>query len=479
MFANCQKGGTNLAAPDVCKTPVGSSVVPIPYPNTALGATANPSTVAKKVLISGAPAHNLQTVIPMSNGDNAGVVGGVKSGQVMGQSRHTKGADSVLIAGSPATKLTDMTGQNGSSSNITGATIAPAQTTVMIMKGDSSSKKDNETSTKEEYSICIELSDPDEDPFIHHRLPVGTKIEYHLDFTGMDQGNEDVIPSSGTFTFNKSKHSITVSKADWEKLKSIIIWGKEYGGAAFIHPDGDVALGRLQISRDSAQVIESDGSEGKFELAFKGSAIMSVVDFIVSEANKNRRDPELAKIKKMLTKADSAQDEDDREDLMDDADYDFGHKVHKNEGGMGFLQDVYFLGGGEWDYKPVIRDVWGAKERLGNSKYVYFYDMWANFHYGFMGRLAGFDKSHLIDEANKVQKWDNGAYDPVDDVLTQIGYDMKSFTREALLAEIQANRDDFKLSSRDLYGSNQDAAKKYVAREFGKRSIPLPKEEYW
>lgn len=123
MFANCQKGGQNFAFPDVCKTPVGPSVVPIPYPNMALGATANPGTAVMKVLISGAPAHNLGTVIPMSNGDNAGVIGGVKSGGMMGPRRNVKGCNTVLIGGKPATRMTDPTGQNGSNSNMMGVSL--------------------------------------------------------------------------------------------------------------------------------------------------------------------------------------------------------------------------------------------------------------------------------------------------------------------------------------------------------------------
>lgn len=134
MFANCQMGGNNFAFPDVCKTPMGSAVVPIPYPNIAMGMTANPSTAATKVLISGAPGHNLQTVVPISNGDNPGVIGGIISGCNMNQRKHTMGASTIMIGGKPATKLTSPTGQNGSNANAYGMTVSPAQTTVMIMK---------------------------------------------------------------------------------------------------------------------------------------------------------------------------------------------------------------------------------------------------------------------------------------------------------------------------------------------------------
>ena len=138
MFANCQMGGTNMAAPDVCLTPVptpaGPVPTPIPYPNIAMGPTALPPTAALNVLVSGMPAHNMMTTIPMSNGDNAGVNMGVMSGMVMGPSRHMMGAFTTLIGGSPATKMTSMSGQNGMSLNVPGMTIAPAQVKVLIMK---------------------------------------------------------------------------------------------------------------------------------------------------------------------------------------------------------------------------------------------------------------------------------------------------------------------------------------------------------
>lgn len=134
MFANCQMGGNNMGMPDVCKTPAGPAIVPIPYPNISMGATANPSTGAMKVLISGGPGHVVGTEIPMSNGDQAGVAGGVVSGGIMGPTKFLMGSTATFFGGKPAARLTSMTGQNGSSMNIPGTTIAPAQTKVLLLK---------------------------------------------------------------------------------------------------------------------------------------------------------------------------------------------------------------------------------------------------------------------------------------------------------------------------------------------------------
>src|SRR3954469_25976878 len=104
MFANTQMAGQDMGVPDVCLPPSPAGPIPIPYPNIAMGPTAIPSQV--KVLILAAPAHNMSTSIPMTNGDNAGVNMGVASGTVMGPSRHLTAAFTVFFGGAPATRLT-------------------------------------------------------------------------------------------------------------------------------------------------------------------------------------------------------------------------------------------------------------------------------------------------------------------------------------------------------------------------------------
>ena len=134
MFANTQMGGMDIAFPDVCKTatPPFGQPVPIPYPNMSMQMTSVPP--CPNVLIGGMPAHNMLTMGTISNGDNAGVMGGVASQMVMGPDRKMTGAFTVLIGGMPATKMTSLTGQNGLSLNIPGASLVPSQFKVMIMK---------------------------------------------------------------------------------------------------------------------------------------------------------------------------------------------------------------------------------------------------------------------------------------------------------------------------------------------------------
>ena len=133
MFANCQLGGMNLGFPDVCNTPSPVGPIPIPYPNMAMGMTANPATACKEIYLSCMPAHNLMTMGTISQGDNAGVGMGVASGMVMGPCRHMMGSFRVIYEGAPVTKMTSLTGQNGISMNAPGLTLVPSQFRVIIM----------------------------------------------------------------------------------------------------------------------------------------------------------------------------------------------------------------------------------------------------------------------------------------------------------------------------------------------------------
>ncbi|MBR0654355.1 DUF4150 domain-containing protein [Plastoroseomonas arctica] len=128
MFANTQMMGLDLAFPDVCMTPAVPPV-PIPYPNIALGPTAIPSQVT--TLIMAMPVHNMATVTPLSNGDNAGVLTGVASGMVMGPSRHLLGSFTTIIGGMPCTRLTSITLQN--STNMVGCRLVPSQVTMLVL----------------------------------------------------------------------------------------------------------------------------------------------------------------------------------------------------------------------------------------------------------------------------------------------------------------------------------------------------------
>lgn len=76
-------GGTSIVGPDVCKTPVGSAVVPIPYPN--IGKSSDTAKGPKSVKTDGAMPMVKKAIYSKSTGDEPGVQKGIISGKVTGE----------------------------------------------------------------------------------------------------------------------------------------------------------------------------------------------------------------------------------------------------------------------------------------------------------------------------------------------------------------------------------------------------------
>ena len=131
MFANTQMTAINLGFPDVCKTLVALATVPIPYPNIGMTSTAIPNIF--NMFTMAMPDHNLMTTVPMTSGDEPGIMLGVASSLIKGPCRHLLGSFKVFKAVMPATKMLSPTGQNGALPNIPGLTLSPCQIKVIIL----------------------------------------------------------------------------------------------------------------------------------------------------------------------------------------------------------------------------------------------------------------------------------------------------------------------------------------------------------
>ncbi len=127
MFANCQTGGQDIAPADVCKTPpVGQ---PVSYTNIANGSEAAPNVF--NLFIQGGNAHNMNTIIPITHGDEPGNMGGVASGTFIAMSQHVTGVSNYIINGSPATKQTNVNLPN--SRNTAGTRVSPSQSILLCL----------------------------------------------------------------------------------------------------------------------------------------------------------------------------------------------------------------------------------------------------------------------------------------------------------------------------------------------------------
>lgn len=99
--------------PDVCKTPMGSSTPPVPYPVVSnLGSSLDNSS---NVRANGNPVVRFDSsYTPTTMGDQAGVATGVKSGTVGGQCWPREKSSTVFVNGKPVIRHDDRFWMNGS-----------------------------------------------------------------------------------------------------------------------------------------------------------------------------------------------------------------------------------------------------------------------------------------------------------------------------------------------------------------------------
>ncbi len=104
--------GVSVATiPDVCKTPSPGGPIPIPYPNVSQSITLAKGTTSVKA-DGGMMIANKGSEFSLSNGDNAGVAGGVKSSTFMKESTWITYSFDVKMQGKGAARLTDKKFQN-------------------------------------------------------------------------------------------------------------------------------------------------------------------------------------------------------------------------------------------------------------------------------------------------------------------------------------------------------------------------------
>ena len=109
--------------------------------------------------------------------------------------------------------------------------------------------------------------------------------------------------------------------------------------------------------------------------------------------------------------------------------------------------------GGPWDHKPILAQMLGLKQDndfffpiRGDTDHEYYYDIWSNIHFGFVGTAAGWSARDL-QEGAAVADWLVGRNDPVDVITVQIGIDLwnrygDKMTAAQLHQGILARKDD-------------------------------------
>ena len=110
-------GGVVITSPDVCMTPIGNGIVPIPYVNVARSAdTCNGS---KTVTVDGNPIMLEGSYFRVSSGNEPGTAGGISSGVTKGKAKFVNYSCDVIVEGKPVCRRLDPMVSNMSASGNT------------------------------------------------------------------------------------------------------------------------------------------------------------------------------------------------------------------------------------------------------------------------------------------------------------------------------------------------------------------------
>jgi hypothetical protein len=134
FYVATTEGGTSSAPLDVCKTPAPPGPpVPTPYLNKGSLSQATRATCSMKVKVRNQPVINVNSIIPMTSGDEGGSLGGVISGMIKGLAKPGKGSAKVKAEGIAVVFHTCPMKHNGNNSNApTGVQDTPSQTQVCV-----------------------------------------------------------------------------------------------------------------------------------------------------------------------------------------------------------------------------------------------------------------------------------------------------------------------------------------------------------
>lgn len=100
-----ESDGVLTTSPDVCLTPMGSAVVPIPYVNVAR--SVDTSNGSQTVTVDGNPIMLKDSVFSTSTGDEPGTAGGVTSGVNKGMAKFVNFSNNVFVEGRPVCRRMD------------------------------------------------------------------------------------------------------------------------------------------------------------------------------------------------------------------------------------------------------------------------------------------------------------------------------------------------------------------------------------
>ena len=187
-------GGKSIAFPDVCLTPVGSSVVPIPYPNIAV--SSDMDNGAKTVKSDGNPMGHEKSIFKKSTGDEAGSKKGVASGTLGDKAEFISFSLDVEIEGKGVVRAADQMIHNNKNT----------PPTVLLQPPLIQKIKDEPPVIPKQNTIELQILDPFGEPLVG--------VEFDAELNGVKSKVKTISKGRIIFVTDQEKNTVKIENKE-------------------------------------------------------------------------------------------------------------------------------------------------------------------------------------------------------------------------------------------------------------------------
>lgn len=251
---------------------------------------------------------------------------------------------------------------------------------------------------KETYCLAIKIYKGVPGPTYLSKISINVAIFWDNEAKkhASDRCNLYVVPRTRTFLWMLWKKKLVevievpITEAEYKSsMITLFIWSDPPATATF-REIGDVAVGRLKLTESKVVHRGPPARESSFdnEILFEAEIVESPVFHLINIMHANQSHPAVEDMRHWSGGK--------KADVMTNLGF-----PAELKGGLidkawsTFGDPSYAENKSEFDLKPKFRPNWGTRNRIENNARVYYYDVWSNLHYGFIGNAAGFSAEEL------------------------------------------------------------------------------------
>ncbi len=277
------------------------------------------------------------------------------------------------------------------------------------------------------HCVAIKLKKGSPEPSCTMDMTVALSLFWNRDAEreAGDRCNSYAVQGARVLPWNKAAEQMLEYPITPEEYAAAKVTGFLFAGppaAATFRLSGQLASGRLKLTEANIKHKGPPARQSRFdfEILFEVEIVESPVFFLIKIMHENQSHPAVADMR--------AWPPGQRADVMTTLGFPAERRSSWGWAWAPLTDGAYLENMSEFDLKPRFAPHWGEWNRIENNERVYFYDVWSNLHYGFIGNASGFTAAELNNLAGSDPRGDSAA----DQRATETGWQLYQRLPEAV-----------------------------------------------